>query len=376
MNIKYFVELTAEEREQLLDITKKGRQSARVVKRANILLMADGWKSSDEEIAQALSAGTSTVFRVRRGFVEYGLDVALSECDRPGGVRKLDAKEEALLVSIACSEPPKGRSRWTLELLTDRFVQLTDHDSLSKETTRRRLKEKELKPWQKKMWCIPKLDADYVAQMEHILELYAEPPSQARPVVNFDEALKQLVADMREPKPMKPGQTAKQDYEYRRVGTANIFLFFDRHRGWRKAKPTERKGNIDFAECMRDLVDIHYPDAEKVRVVLDNLNTHRPGALYKAFSPEEARRILRRLEFHYTPPHASWLNMVEIEIGNMNQQCLDRRIPDWQSLVSELSAWEKRRNKQKATINWMFNIDKARKKLNRAYDGLNSPKSL
>lgn len=376
MNIKYFVELTPEEREQLLEITKKGRHSARVIKRANILLMADGWHSSDEEIAQALSAGTSTVFRIRRDFVEYGLDVALSECDRPGGTRKLDAKEEALLVSIACSEPPKGRSRWTLELLTDRLVQLTDHDSLSQETTRRRLKEKELKPWQKKMWCIPKLDADYVAQMEHILDLYAEPPSQARPVVNFDEALKQLVADTREPKPMKPGQTAKQDYEYRRVGTANIFLFFDRHRGWRKAKPTERKGNVDFAECMRDLVDVHYPDAEKVRVVLDNLNTHRPGALYKAFSPEEARRILRRLEFHYTPPHASWLNMVEIEIGNMNQQCLDRRIPDWQTLVSELSAWEKRRNKEKATIKWMFNVDKARKKLNRAYDGLNSPKSL
>lgn len=376
MNIKYFVELTAEEREQLLDITKKGRQSARVIKRANILLMADGWQSSDEEIAQALSTGTSTVFRVRRDFVEYGLDVALSECDRPGGTRKLDANEEALLVSIACSEPPQGRSRWTLELLTDKLVQLTPHDSLSVETTRRRLKEKELKPWQRKMWCIPKLDADYVAQMEHILDLYAEPPNPARPVVNFDEALKQLVADTRQPKPMKPGQTAKQDYEYRRVGTANIFLFFDRHRGWRKAKPTERKGNVDFAECMRDLVDIHYPGAEKVRVVLDNLNTHRPGALYKAFPAEEARRILRRLEFHYTPAHASWLNMVEIEIGNMNQQCLDRRIPDWQSLESELSAWEKRRNKEKATIKWMFNIDKARKKLNRAYDGLNSPKSL
>lgn len=376
MNIKYFVELTAEERSQLLDITKKGRQPARVVKRANILLMADGWQHSDNEIAEALSAGTSTVYRIKRDFVEYGLDVALSECDRPGGARKLDANEEALLVSIACSEPPKGRARWTLELLTDRLVRLTDHESLSIETTRRRLQEKELKPWQKKMWCIPKLDADFVAQMEHILDLYAEPPDAAKPVVNFDEALKQLVADIRKPKPMKPGQTAKQDYEYRRVGTANIFLFFDRHRGWRKAKPTERKGNIDFAECMRDLVDVHYPYAEKIRVVLDNLNTHRPGALYKAFSPEEARRILRRLEFHYTPAHASWLNMVEIEIGNMNQQCLDRRMPDWKALTSELAAWEKQRNKEKASIKWMFNIDKARKKLNRAYDGLNQSNSV
>lgn len=370
MNVKYQVELTEEERKQLLEITTKGRQPARVVKRANILLMADGRQYVDNEIAQALSAGTSTVYRVKRDFVEEGLEAALTEDDRPGGTRKLDANQEALLVSIACSKPPEGRSRWTLQLLADRLVTLTEHEDLSIETIRRRLSEKQLKPWQKKMWCIPKLDADFVAQMEHILDLYAEPPNAARPVVNFDEALKQLVADTREPKPMKPGQAARQDYEYRRVGTANIFLFFDRHRGWRKAKPTEHKGNVDFAECMRDLVDVHYPNAEVVRVVLDNLSTHRPGALYKAFPPEEARQILRRLEFHYTPTHASWLNMVEIEIGSMNRQCLDRRIPDWQTLRKELSAWETTRNDEQATIDWLFDIDKARKKLTRAYQGL------
>jgi transposase len=371
VNIKYLVELTPDERTQLQEITSKGRQPARILKRANILLMADGWRHTDDEISEALSAGTSTVYRVKRNFVEYGLDVALSDCDRPGGARKLAAKEEALLVSIACSEPPRGSSRWTLELLADRMVRLTDHKQISRETVRRRLKENELKPWQKKMWCIPKLNADFVAQMEHILDLYAEPANAAKPVVNFDEALKQLVADTRKPKPMKPGRAEKQDYEYSRVGTANIFLFFDRHRGWRHAKPTERKGNVDFAECMRELVAIHYPHAEVVRVVLDNLSTHRPGALYKAFPPAEARRILKRLEFHYTPAHASWLNMVEIEIGIMNQQCLDRRIATWPALRKELAAWQKRRNKAKATINWMFKIDKARKKLNRAYAGLN-----
>ncbi len=253
---------------------------------------------------------------------------------------------------------------------------LTEHDSISIETIRRRLKEKELKPWQKKMWCLGQIDADYVAQMEHVLDLYAEPADPMRPVVNFDEALKQLVDDTRQPKPMKPGQPAKEDYEYRRIGTANIFLFFDRHNGWRKAKVTEHKGNIDFAECMRDLVDVHYPQAEKVRVVLDNLGTHRPGALYKAFPPQEALRILRRIEFHYTPKHASWLNMVEIEIGNMNQMCLDRRIPDWDTLKDELSAWETKRNIQKATINWLFNVDKARTKLTRAYQGLNPSNSV
>ena len=376
MNIKYLVELTIEERKQLLDLTTKGCQPARVLKRANILLMADGRQYTDGEISESLSAGTSTVYRIKRDFVEFGLDIALAEDDRPGGARKLDAKEEALLVSIACSKPPEGRSRWTLQLLAGRMVALTDHKHLSVETIRRRLKEKDLKPWQKKMWCIPKLDADFVAQMEHILDLYAEPASTAKPIVNFDEALKQLVADTRKPKPMKPGHTAKQDYEYRRVGTANIFLFFDRHKGWRKAKPTEHKGNVDFAECMRELVDIHYPKAKTIRVVLDNLNTHRSASLYKAFPAEEARRILRRLEFHYTPKHASWLNMVEIEIGNMNQQCLDRRIPDWLTLEKELSAWESSRNSEKATINWMFDVDKARNKLTRAYQGLNQSDSL
>jgi hypothetical protein len=186
-------------------------------------------------------------------------------------MRKLDANQEALLVSIACSEPPEGRSRWTLQLLRDRMIVLTYFKVLSIETIRRRLDEKELKPWQKKMWCIPKLDAEFVAQMEHIPDLYAEPPNSARPIINFDEALKQLVADTRRPKRVKPESPAREDYEYRRVGTANIFLFLDRHRGWRKAKPTEPKGNADFAKCMRDLVDIHYPAAELIRVVMDNL---------------------------------------------------------------------------------------------------------
>lgn len=376
MNIKYLVELTAEERLQLEEMTSKGKHSARMIRRANILLMADSRRFSDDEIAQNLSVGTSTVYRIKRDFVEYGMDAALQEDDRPGGTRKLDGKEEALLVATACSEPPKGCARWTLQLLADRLVALTDHESLSIETVRRRLKENQLKPWQKKMWCIAPLDADFVAQMEHVLDLYAEPPDPTRPVVNFDEALKQLVDDTREPKPMKPGQPAKEDYEYRRIGTANIFLFFDRHQGWRKAKVTEHKGNVDFAECMRDLVDVHYPQAQTIRLVLDNLQTHRPGALYKAFPPEEARRILRRIEFHYTPKHASWLNMVEIEIGNMNQQCLDRRIPDFDVLKSELAAWEEARNNNKATIKWLFNVDKARTKLTRAYQGLNQSNSV
>lgn len=211
------------------------------------------------------------------------------------------------------------------------------------------------------MWCIGHMDATYIARMEHILDLYAEPRDEQRPIINFDEAAKQLVEQVNEPQSSKPGSVAKEDYEYQRAGMANIFMCFDRHRGWRNTKVTEHKTAIDFAHCMRELVDNNYPDAKVVRVLLDNLSTHSEASFYKAFPAPEARRILQRLEFHYTPKHASWLNMAEIEIGNMNQQCLDRRIPTQKVLIEELAHWQTQRNHEKASISWMFNVTKARK---------------
>ena len=371
MNIKYVVELSEEEKTQLTELVSKGKSSARQLKRANILLMADFRKHQDKKISDALSVGTSTVYRTKKRFVKYGLAEALSEGARPGMPRKLDANQDALLIALACSQPPEGLCRWTLTLLADKLVSLSDVDTISTETIRRRFKENDLKPWQKKMWCVGKMDADYVAQMEHVLDLYARPSDPMQPVVNFDEAMKQLVADITPSSQAKPGKASRVDYEYKRVSVANIFMFFDRHRGWRKAKATPTKKAEDFAQCMKELVDEHYPEADKIHVVMDNYSTHKPGSLYKAFKPEEALRILNRLEFHYTPKHASWLNMVEIEIGNMNQQCLDRRIPTWDMLHSELAAWEKLRNEAGASIEWMFNVDAARKKLTRAYEQLN-----
>ena len=220
---------------------------------------------------------------------------------------------------------------------------------------------------QKKMWCIPKVDAEFVARMEDVLELYAEAADESRPVICFDETPRQLIGESRVPVAPKPGRRARFDYEYVRNGTANVFMFVDAHRPWRHAKVTDRRTSRDFAECMRDLVDVHYPKAERIRVVMDNLSTHTPAALYESFAPAEARRLLRRLEFHYTPKHASWLNMVEIEIGVMVSQCLDRRIPDKAKLVSEVAAWNRRRNREKARINWLFTITRARAKLGRSY---------
>jgi transposase len=366
MNIRYRIELSQAERAELNTILSGGKHAARKLKRAQILLAADAG-ASDEEIARVVAVSGSTVYRTKRRFVEGNLEYALSEEPRPGAERKLTGKEEALLVATACANPPGGRARWTLELLADAMVKLTDHDSLSHETVRRRLAENGLKPWRRDMWCIPEVNGEYVARMEDVLDLYAEAPDPERPVVCFDETPVQLIGEVRQPIPAEPGQLERYDYEYRRNGTVNLFVFLDVNRPWRKVKVTQRRTARDYAHCMRDLVDVHYPEATCVRVVQDNLSTHSAGALYEAFPPAEARRILRRLEFHYTPKHASWLNMVEIEIGVLNGQCLDRRIDDAKRLISEIAAWELRRNAAGAQINWMFTTDKARAKMGRAY---------
>lgn len=366
MNVRYRVDLDQPERDELTAMLRSGKHPARKLKRAQILLAADAGQS-DETIATTVVVGGSTVYRTKRRFVEMGLEAALSEEPRPGAERKLTGKEEALLVATACSSPPPGRVRWTLELLADEFVKLTKHEQLSRETVRRRLAENDLKPWRRTMWCIPKVDAEYVARMEDVLDLYADAPDPKRPVVCFDESPTQLIGEVRQPIPAAPGRLERYDCEYKRNGTANLFVFLDAHRSWRKVKVTERRTAVDFAHCMRDLADIHYPDAKRIRVVLDNLSTHTPAALYQALPAPEARRILRKLEFHYTPKHASWLNMVEIEIGVLRSQCLDRRIESRDCLVAEVAAWEYQRNKSGARINWMFSTEQARLKLTKAY---------
>ena len=376
MNVRYRIELSQAERDQLTMMLSGGKHAVRKLKRAQILLAADAG-SSDDEIACTVAVGGSTVYRTKRRFVEGNLERALSEEQRPGAERKLTGREEALLVATACASPPEGRARWTLELLADAMVKLTEHKSLSHETVRRRLAENDLKPWRKDMWCIPQVNGEYVARMEDVLDLYAEAPDPKRPIVCFDESPVQLIGEARQPIPAKPGQLERYDYEYRRNGTVNLFVVLDVHRPWRKVKVTERRAAEDYAQCMRELVDVHYPHAEYIRVVQDNLSTHSAGALYEAFPPAEARRILRRLEFHYTPKHASWLNMVEIEIGVLQGQCLGRRIDDPKRLRNEIATWERQRNNARARINWMFTTDKARSKLGRAYpDMLKESKSL
>lgn len=366
MNVRYRVTLTPSERVELSCMVLGGKAAVRKLKRAQILLAADNG-STDEEIARNVAVGTSTVYRTKQRFVEHGLERALNEAPRPGAERKLNVTDESLLIAVTCSKPPAGRARWTLQLLADEMVRLTTHETVSIETIRRRLGEIDLKPWREKMWCIPKVDSEFVARMEDVLALYEEPADDRRPVVCFDETPRQLIGEERVPIPAEPGRLGRYDYEYVRNGTANIFMMVDVNRPWRHAKVTDQRTAADFADCMRELVDEHYPDAERIRVVLDNLSTHTPSALYERFEPAEARRILSRLEFHFTPKHASWLNMVEIEIGVLVGQCLDRRISDKATLVREVAIWEQRRNRERAQIDWLFTVERARDKLGRAY---------
>ena len=215
--------------------------------------------------------------------------------------------------------------------------------------------------------------------MENVLEVYKRPHCDTHPLVCLDEANKQLVKETRVPLPMKPGEAERYDYEYERNGTSNLFMMFAPLEAWRQVKVTDRRTKLDWAHCVKDLVDVHFPKATTITLVQDNLNTHKPASLYEAFAPQEARRLLDKLEFAYTPKHGSWLNMragpggavlpktAEIELSVLVKQCLDRRIPDQATLTKETTAWQQARNQQAATVNWRFTTKDARIKLAKLY---------
>lgn len=206
--------------------------------------------------------------------------------------------------------------------------------------------------------------------MEDVLEVYHRLYDAKRPQVCFDEASKQHTIETRVPLRARPGDIAKYDYEYERNGTSNMFIFFAPLQSWRHIKVTDRRTMIDFAHCMRDLVDVHFPNAEKIVLVMDNLNTHKFASLYEAFAPTEARRIIDKLEIHYTPKHGSWLNMAEIELSVLHRQSLNTRIADQDSLIEKVALWQKRRNQKGNTVKWQFTTEDARTKLHRLYPSI------
>jgi transposase len=370
---KYLVSLTEEERAALGRKLSAGRASARELVRTRILLKADcgprGPAWSDAAIAAALDVGVSTVERVRKRCAESGLEVALRH-RRPRREyrRKLDGEQEAHLIALACSPPPVGRRLWTLRLLADRMIELRFVDGLSYETVRRMLKKNVLKPWLTERWCIPpQASGEFVWRMEDVLEVYTRPYDPKRPQVCLDEVSKQLLADARPARQPGRGRAKRLDYEYERRGTTNLFLCCEPLHGWRSVRVTERRTRRDWANVIKELVEVHYPEAEKIVLVMDNLNTHTPGSLYEAFPPAEAKWLANKLESHYTPNHGSWLNIAEIELSVLSRQCLDGRIPDRETLEREVAAWEAERNGLGGTVDWRFTTEDARIKLKRLY---------
>jgi len=218
-----------------------------------------------------------------------------------------------------------------------------------------------------KEWCIAAPSAEYVQRMEDVLEVYKRPYDEKRPVVCIDETNRQLVGEIRAPRPVRPGQPALYDYEYERNGVANLFMMFEPLAGRREVMVTERRTMQDFARCLRYLAEERYPDAEKIIAVMDNLNIHSLASLYAAFEPEEAFRLAQRFEIHCTPKHGSWLNMAELEIGVMSRQCLGRRIPAMEKMASEVQSWVTERNNLKTTVHWQFTTADARIKLMHLY---------
>ena len=355
------VHLTVQEKGQLKGMIRAGRNSAQTITRARILLKTDeGWTAP--KVAAALDVSDRTTRRTKRRYVEE----VLRHRNSSNPYRRADERVDSHLKGLACSRTLEGRNHETLRELAGKPSELGLWNLVSRDGTAAPEKNT-LKPWRKKQWCIPKVSADFVAHMEDVLDLYAEPYDPERPVVCFDETSTQLLADISEPLPAKPGTLRREDYEYLRAGTRNLFLSCEPKAGWRHVAITQRRTMQDFAHQMRWLVDEAYPDVPVIRVVLDNLNTHRMAALYETFPAAEARRIAKRLEFHYTPKHGSWLNMAEIEFSVLARACLRGRNGDEHGLERAVSANVSERNEIGATINWRFTAKDARSKLRRLY---------
>ena len=364
--IKYKVELTPSQRSDLIEVSRRGKPLARTVKRALALLKADEGLS-DREAAEAVSVSALTVARARRRFVDEGLEAAINDRPRPGPGAQAERQagsapgchrvQQSARRTCKLDAPSAGGQGGGAGVCREHLLGDGAPDT----------QKNELKPWKKKEWCIPKVSGEFVARMEDVLDLYHEEYDPERPVVCFDETSKQLLGDVRPPIEAAPGRMGRYDTEYQRNGTRNLFMFCEPKGGWRHVEVTGHRTAVDFAHRMKWLVDQAYPDATVVRLVLDNLNTHKLGSLYEAFVPSEARRIAKRLEFHHTPVHGSWLNMAEIELSVLSRQCLNRRIGDEALLRREVAALERERNDAGAIIDWRFSTRDARSKLKHVY---------
>lgn len=379
---KYSVTLNHKQRHQLEDLVSKGEAPARKIQHAHILLKCDkgagGPRWSDKQIQATFAVGKTLIKRVRKRYVEQGLEDALNRRKQPERPqkRKIDGAQEAQIIATLCTQHPEGRERWTLRAITARSIEVEIVEQVSYETVRTVLKKNQLKPWLTKRWCVgPSGDGNYVYHMEDVLEVYVQPYDARRPQVCVDEGSVQLLSDKRDALPLKPGKPTQVDYEYEREGVCSIFLACEPLTGKTVTQVTARRTKADFAHFIRQVVDEVYPQADTIVLVMDNLNTHTPGSLYQVFAPEEAMRLWKKLEIHYTPLHGSWLNMAEIELSVLGRQALSGRLKDLASVQERVAAWQVQRDTHPVTINWRFTTADARIKLKRLYPSLEASAS-
>jgi len=385
---QHSVTLTTEEVEKLRSITHKGAGvSARTIMHANILLLTnDGLaekKKSVREIAEIFNISPTTVNQVRKLYSKGGIEAALNRKTHltPSDISKITGDFEAQVLATALGPTPKGKSRWTLRLLAEYCTEKKYIVSISHTAIGDMLNTNQVKPHLSEYWCTPKeRDAEFVLRMEDVLGIYKREYNPNVPVICMDEKPVQLLDEIRErvsAKPLrtdpetnlpKPGSVQKIDSEYKRCGTACIFMFTEPLGGWRHtfAQPTRK--NEDFAVIMREISEKYYPDVEKIIIVADNLNIHNPANFYVAFEPHIAYQLAQKFEFHYTPKHGSWLNIAECELSSMARQCLgNHRISTIEELNEMLQAWEIDRNLRQKGVNWQFTAEDARIKLKRLY---------
>jgi transposase len=368
---RYRIELTAEERDRLEAMSKPWKAKAIVRKRAQALLLLDQGSNGpawlEKDVATAVRCSSRTIIRLRQQWVEEGMEQALRPKLTPALPPKFDGRTEAHLVALACSSPPVSRARWTLRLLRDRLVELQVVPDISVMSVQRLLKRNQLQPHRSEYWILPpREEPEFVACMEDVLDVYARPLDPRFPVICMDEGGKQLVDHVRPQIPMTPGHPHREDPEYQRKGGATVFLATEPLTGKCHLSVTQDRTAGQWAHFIRRL-DTHYGSAERIVLVMDNLNVHSKGSLYAAFPPEEALRLSRRLEIHHTPCHGSWLNIAEIELSALNRQCLNQRIGSFEEVTLRVKAWEDERNTKPAPVNWQFTNEKARTKLRRLY---------
>ena len=341
--------------------TIKGGTNAREIGRAHALNMRDKGLAVIE-IADFLEITPRTVINICTTYDESGLERALHDDPRPGRPPDFDARVHTKIVATVCCDPPEGFDRWTLDLIKGKLEGDGTVESISDETIRLVLREHDLKPWQQKMWCIPKLDDEYITRMEDVLDVYEKGYNAAFPVICIDEKPLVLHDESRKPLPMTDGQPKRVDYEYIRKGTANVFCGVEPKVGAYINTVTPNRSGAEFSKFLHEIA-ARYADATKIILVMDNLSTHKKKSLVEFFGEEKGTALWNRFDVHYTPKHASWLNQAEIAIGMYQRQCLGcSRTPDIKVLRKKTAAWNRVLNAKKTTINWTFSKIDAREK--------------